>query len=125
MLALSLDEISIVKNDENELWEDEDSPIEFKMTCFYEKTNQQYETLIEKLKNFKANEVQIPFNFSSLATFKNIQNATLIQIKYNDIQAIANRCIKKTAQLNFDFSFLHVWYQCNAGQQARNLKIIQ
>ena len=126
VLALSLDEISVVRNDEDELWEDEESTIEYKMTAFYEKTNSQYEALVEKLKNFKANEVQIPFNFASLASYKSIQNATLVQIKYNDIQAIANRCIQKSGQLNFDFSFAAVWFQCNAGQQQqRNQKLVQ
>ncbi len=125
VLALSLDEISVVPNDEDELWEDEESSIEYKMTAFYEKTNSQYETLIEKLKNFKSNEVQVPFNFASLATYKSIQNATLVQIKYNDIQAIANRCIQKSGQLNYDLAFVASWFQCNAGQQKRSQKLVQ
>ena len=124
VLALSLDELAVIKNEDDELWDDEESSIEYKMTAFYEKTNNQYETLIEKLKNFKANEVQIPFNFSSLATYKNIQNATLVQIRYNDIQAIANRCIQKTPQLNFDFSFNSIWHQV-ALQKTRSLKLVR
>ena len=125
VLALSLDEISVLKDDDNELWEDDDAAAELRFTALYEKTNATYEALIEKLKNFKTNEVQIPFKFSSLATFKSIQSATLIQVKYSDIQAIANRFIQKNPQLNFDFSFLPIWYQHAQQQQSRNLKFVQ
>ena len=46
VLALSLDELAVIKNEDDELWDDEESSIEYKMTAFYEKTNNQYETLI-------------------------------------------------------------------------------
>lgn len=108
--ALSLDEINVVKNSDDELWEEDDS-LTNKMTSFYERTNSTYETLIEKLKSFMTNEVQIPFILSSLATYKSIKNATLVQIRYADIKAISNKQFQKNAQLHFDFSFVQIWHQ--------------
>jgi hypothetical protein len=119
VLALALDETCVLN--ENELWDqDEDD----KMTSFFEKTNTTYENLIEKLKKFKTNDPQIPFVFSSLATYKSLQNATLVQIKYNDIQAISNILVQKNTQLSFDLSFLQIWYQ-HGNLIQRNQKFVQ
>ena len=106
VLGICLDEISLIKNDEDELWEDANS-ITYKMMSFYDKTNPTHENVIEKLKSFKMNEAQLPFTFASLATFQNIQNASLVTIKYSDIQAIVNKIYQK----NFDYSFVQIWYQ--------------
>ena len=105
-MGICLDEISLIKNDEDELWEDANS-ITYKMMSFYDKTNPTHENVIEKLKSFKMNEAQLPFTFASLATFQNIQNASLVTIKYSDIQAIVNKIYQK----NFDYSFVQIWYQ--------------
>lgn len=122
VIALALDEINIIKSDEDELWEDDD--YSYKMTSFFEKTNSTYENLIEKLKKFRITDVQIPFVFNSLATYKNLQNATLVQIKYNDIQAISNILVQKNTQLNFDLSFAQIWYQ-HGSFNRRNHKFVQ
>lgn len=120
VLALALDEINLIKSDdENELWDD-DAQTMYKMTTFFEKTNNTYENLIEKLKKFKTNDVQIPFTYNSLATYKNIQNATLVEIKYNDIQAISSILVQKNSQIVFDLSFVQVWSQMgNHGKRTQ------
>lgn len=124
-LALSLDEISITKNSDDELWEEDDS-ITNKMTSFFERANSTYESLIEKLKSFKTNDVQIPFILKSLATYKSIKNATLVQIKYSDVQAISTKLFQKNPQLHFDFSFSAIWTQMTDSQTPlRNEKFIQ
>ena len=124
VLALALDEINLAKSDDDsELWEDDDQST-FKMTSFFEKTNPTYENLIEKLKKFRVIDVQIPFTFSSLATYKNLQNATLVQIKYNDIQAISSLLIQRNPQVNFDPSFTNIWYQYGNFNQ-RTQKFVQ
>jgi hypothetical protein len=99
------------------------------MRAFFERTNQTYENLIEKLKHFKANDIQVPFVMSSLATFKNIQNSTLLQVSYNEIQAISTKQFQKNPQFNLDFSFSQLWSQ-TTGQAghipfARNKKFVQ
>jgi antiviral helicase SKI2 len=110
-LALSLDELTLVKNDDNEqIWEEEDT-IYNRMTSFYDKTNPVYENAIEKLKNFTTNEVQIPFLLHSLASYKSVKNATLVQIRYSDIQAISTKQFQKNSQLQLDFSFISIWRQ--------------
>jgi hypothetical protein len=132
-LALSLDEINLIKSENDDIWEVEaDETITNKMATFYQKTNSTYEQLIEKLKHFKTNDVQIPFVLSALASYKNIQNATLVQIKYNEIQAVSTKQFQKSgSQLNVDFSFLTVWTNltgCAAGNMGfsqRNQKFIQ
>jgi superfamily II RNA helicase len=119
VLALSLDEISPINDEENnELWEDEDS-MRAKMTKFYDRPNGQFEELIEKLKRFKTNEVQIPFILNSLATYKSIKNATLIQIRYNDIQAISTKVFQKNPALYHDFSFTQVWNEITNTQATQ------
>lgn len=124
-LALSLDEVGVLKSGDDDLWEEDDS-ITNKMTSFYDKTNPQYEHLIEKLKSFKTNEIQIPLVLKSLETFKNIKNATLIKIKYADIQLISSKLVVKNSQFNFDFSFISLLDQFNEFNfMQRNIKFVQ
>lgn len=125
VLALSLDEIGVMKSEDDDLWEEDDS-ITNKMTSFYDKTNLQYEHLIEKLKSFKTNEIQIPLVLKSLETYKNIKNATLIKIKYADIQLISSKLVVKNSQFNFDFSFVSLLDQFNEFNfTQRNRKFVQ
>ena len=128
VLALSLDEINLIKSENDEIWEESSDD---KMASFYQKINHTYEQLIEKLKHFKTNEMQIPFMLNALAAYKNIQNATLVQVKYNDIQAVSSKQFQKnSSQINFDFSFVQTWSQLagSSGSVAfsqRNPKFIQ
>ena len=113
VLALALDEVCVVKSDE--LWEDEDERPAASHR-YYDKINASYETLIEKLKNFRTNEVELPLLGGHLATYKSIQHATLVQIRYADIRAVATRQMQKSAQLPLDFSFAApLWSQCTGG----------
>jgi hypothetical protein len=110
-LCLSLDEIRLPKDDE-ELWEENDDDDAFeRINKSYDKYNQTYECLIEKLKSFKSIQIQIPFLLSCLATYKDIKNATLIQIRYSDILAVSNKQYQKSTQFNMDLSFIQIWQQ--------------
>lgn len=109
-LCLSLDEIRLPKDDE-ELWEENDDDAFERINKSYDKYNQTYEYLIEKLKSFKSIQVQIPFLLSCLATYKDIKNATLIQIRYSDILAVSNKQFQKSTQFNMDLSFIQIWQQ--------------
>jgi superfamily II RNA helicase len=111
VLALGLDEIGAARDTSNkdELWDDEDSMMT-KMTAFYgDRVNAHFENLVEKLKGFRVNDVQIPFIKSSMATYMNLKNATLVQIKYQDIQTISTKAFSKNPQLHYDFSFAAAW----------------
>lgn len=128
-LALSLDELGLIKSGDDEIWEEDSEQSNNKMRTFFERTNQTYENLIEKLKHFKANDIQVPFVTSSLANYKNIQNATLVQVNYNEIQAISTKQFQKNPQFNLEFSFVQLWSQIT-GQAAhipfaRNKKFVQ
>ena len=127
-LAISLDEVTLTKTSDDELWDEDDSD---KMAGYYD-INPTYESLIEKLKNFRSNEVEIPFLVNSLALYRSIQNATLIQVKYHDIQFISTKIFQKSTQLSFDFSFNSTWLEMtglSSNQQVsanqRNIKFIQ
>lgn len=130
VLALSLGEISLLRSEETDLWEDEhdEKSILKKMVAFYDKVNQEYENLIEKLKNFTTNEVQIPFIMSSLATYRSVKNATLLLIKFTDIQAISTKQFQKNAQVQVDFSFANpIWTQANSAGagSTRTVKFVE
>lgn len=112
-LALSLDEIGILANDDDELWEDEQpgkKNIFRMMTAFYDRVNPEYERLIERLKKFSTNEVEVPLVIGLLATYRNVKNATLTKIKFTDIKAISNKLFQKNTQIQVDFSFApQIW----------------
>ena len=129
VLALSLDEVNTSSRESSEeLWEDEDS-MSSKMTSFYDRTDNNLESLVEKLKAFKVNDMQIPFMLSSLATYKNLKNSTLVQIRYDDIQAISTKVFQKNPQLHYDFSFASVWREItnvpSSQMLQRNVNSIQ
>jgi superfamily II RNA helicase len=123
VLALSLDEVDTAEDsNQDELWEDEDS-MAAKMNSFYtERLNSHFEQLVEKLKTFRVNDVQVPFVKSSLATYLNLKCATLVQIKYGDIKAIGSKVFVKNPQLHFDFSFTPVWREITTVHSGTLLK---
>jgi superfamily II RNA helicase len=116
VLALSLDELSVHKN-ADEVWEEDVDDLN-DMSSFYEKVNPAYETLIEKLKNFKPNQVKVPFVVDSLATYKSIKNATLVQIKFADIETVSYKQFQKSPQLFADFAFSQLWQQATSASGA-------
>lgn len=123
VLGLSLGELGPLRSEHDELWEDEDeiSGIDSNnilkiMTSFYDKINPEYETLIEKLKNFSTNEVQVPLIIGLLATYRNVKSATLVQVKFSDVQAISTKIFQKNTQIQVDFSFASpIWSQATGG----------
>lgn len=132
VLVLCLDELALVKPDDtDELWEEEENQSAAgRMNSFYDRTDPTYEHVIEKLKHFTTNDIQIPLNLNSLATYKSVKNATLAQINYTDILAVSTKQFQKSSQLQLDFSFVSVWNQLVGANRSsfyfsRNKKFIQ
>lgn len=124
VLALSLGEVNPLQ-DQDDLWDENGGGnISKLMTSFYDKINPEYETLIEKLKHFSTNEVEVPLIINLLATYRNVKNATLVQIKFIDIKAISTKLFQKNTQIQVDFSFAQpIWSQvCTTLGQSNSIR---
>jgi hypothetical protein len=133
VLALSLNELKVATtiNNDDSLWidQDDDETIDqnayHKLLTFYDQKNDDYEQYIEKLKNFRMNRINPPFVLDSLMSYRNITNATLVQIKYSDIKAISTKLFQKNPQLHFDYSFVDIWSEqmgSNSNEPMRSSK---
>lgn len=123
MLGLCLDELvsplreqtpeeALWDEEEEEFYNDDSYTIKRKLTTFYsDRINSDFESLIEKLKQFRVTQVQAPLTLNSLAIYENTLNSTIVQLRFKDIQAISTKVFQKTPQLNNDFSFTSIWYK--------------
>lgn len=130
-LVLSLGELGLLASDEqDELWEDEQpggkKNIFRMMTAFYDSVNPEYESLIERLKKFTTNEVEIQLVIGLLATYRNVKSATMTKIKFGDIKAISSKLFQKNTQIQVDFSFAsQIWTQLAANLAHRTSKFVE
>ncbi len=77
------------------------------------KKSQNFEKLIEKLKNFRIINVQLPFGQEGMVNLETDRNSTVVHIKFSNIEAITNKQFKITQSLtpiveacsHFDTSF--------------------
>jgi hypothetical protein len=118
-LVLSLDEI-LFDSDVNKLYP--------AVKYIYDLNgSESIERLIEKLKNFGQVNAELPLLKSHLVAFKDFKNASVMKIKYENIEAITNKVFKHVGT-NLDLilaSYYDVLYQFEEKSEEFNIVLKQ